>query len=485
VNKTVRRMAVVVLLMFGALLVNVNYIQVVQVEQLRTQPGNSRLILEEYSRERGPIIVAGNEVAFSVPTPDERLEYLRRYEQGELYAHTTGYYSFIYGSTGIESALSGILAGTDDRLFVRRILDVLTGEQARGGSVTLTLDPAAQEAAVAGLGSQKGAVVALDPTTGAILAMASTPSYDPNVLSSHDGDAITEAYNRLTEDEDEPLLNRAISQTYPPGSTFKIVTAAAALESGTYDPDTEVYGDATLDLPQTTVDLPNFGGNPCRAGEGDAPTLTDALRQSCNTAFGAIGLELGADPLREQAQAFGFGTRFSVPMTTAPSRFPDDVNEPQTAQSAIGQFDVQATPLQMAMVVGAVANNGVVMAPYLVSELRGPDFTPLDRADPEELSRAVSPAVADQLTQMLVEVVEEGTGSNAQIPGVEVAGKTGTAQQGPDEPPHAWFVSFAPAEDPRVAVAVVIEDGGGQPEISGNRLAAPVARSVMEAVLAR
>jgi peptidoglycan glycosyltransferase len=482
VNQTVRRVSLAVLVMFAALLLNVNYIQVVQVEELRTQPGNSRLILEEYSRERGPIIVAGNEIGFSVET-DDRLEYLRRYEPGPPYAHTTGYYSYIYGSTGIERAVNGILAGTDDRLFVRRILDTITGEQARGGSVSLTLDPLAQEAAVAGLEGSRGAVVALDPTTGAILAMASSPTYDPNVLSSHDGEAIIDAYAELTADETQPLLNRAISQTYPPGSTFKIVTAAAALESGRYQPDSEVFGGASLDLPLTEADLPNFDGEPCTGG--DTTTIADALRLSCNTTFGSLGLELGADVLREQAQAFGFGARFSIPMTTATSRFPEDPDEPQTALSAIGQFDVQSTPLQMAMVAGGVANNGVVMTPYLVAEVRGPDFTPLDITEPEELSRAVSAEVSDQLTEMMIAVVEEGTGSNAVIPGVEVAGKTGTAQQGEDEPPHAWFVSFAPADDPRVAVAVIIEDGGGQPEISGNRLAAPIARQIMEAVLAR
>ena len=277
------------------------------------------------------------------------------------------------------------------------------------------------------------------------------------------------------------MLNRALRETYPPGSTFKLVTAAAALESGKYTPDSKVDNSSVLKLPQTSATLPNENGGPCTSGEA---TLTVALENSCNVAFGAVGLDLGADALQEQARKFGFGNAYEVPMRSVASHFPENINEPQTAQSAIGQFDVRATPLQMAMVAAAIANRGVVMSPYLVQEVRGPKLEVLDSTKPQSLGQAVSPQTAAALTTMMTKVVDEGTGTNGQIPGVPVAGKTGTAQQGEGRTPHAWFVSFAPADaEPKVAVAVIVEDGADQPEISGNGLAAPIAQAVMRAVL--
>jgi peptidoglycan glycosyltransferase len=314
--------------------------------------------------------------------------------------------------------------------------------------------------------------------------MASTPSYDPGALASHSPAEVRRNYERLDSAAGKPMLNRGLRSTYPPGSTFKIVTAAAALESGRYSSDTEVDNDARLDLPLTDDTLPNFDGAPCNSS-GRA-TLTDALKRSCNVAFGKVGLELGAQALREQARKFGFDEAVDVPMRSVPSRFPDDPDEPQTALSAIGQFDVRATPLQMAMVVAAVANRGVLMKPYLVQEVRAPDLSVIDTTRPTELGTAVSPQTAASLAQMLTAVVDDGTGTNAQIDGVRVAGKTGTAQQGSDRKPHAWFVSFAPSDtDARVAVAVVVEEGADAPEVSGNQLAAPIARDVMRAVLDR
>ena len=480
-NGPLRRVGFVALLLFGLLMVNANYVQVIQARELTTRPGNNRLLIDEYSRQRGAIVVDGRAVAASVKT-DDRLQYLRRYANGPLYAPVTGFYSFVYGATGIERASNPFLTGTDDRLFVRRLLDLVTGAEPQGGSVELTLDPRAQRAAYRGLEGRRGAVVALDPSSGAILALVSSPSYDPNLLSSHDGRQIRSTYAKLDEDPDKPMLNRAVSRTYPPGSTFKIVTAAAALESGRYTPESRVPGPARLDLPQTTAALPNFDNRQCSAGS-DTTTLATALERSCNTTFGAIGLALGDDALRDQAEKFGFDTEITVPLQVAGSAFPEDPDAPQTAQSAIGQFDVRATPLQMAMVAAGVANRGRVMAPYLVSSLRAPDLSVVERAEPTELARAMSPQTAQTLTRMLVGVVEQGTGSNARISGIDVAGKTGTAQQGGGRPPHAWFVSFAPADDPQVAVAVVVEDGGGESEVSGNRLAAPIAREVMRAVL--
>ena len=483
-NKPLRRVALACLLLFGLLLLNANYVQFVRADNVNNDAGNRRLLLQEYSRERGPILVAGQPVATSVATEGGDLEYLRQYSNGPLYAPVTGYYSFIFGADGIERETREVLAGTDDRLFVGRVANLLSGEPEEGGSVVLTLDAGAQQAAWEGLQGQAGAVTAIDPQTGAILAMASNPSYDPNVLSSHDATAIQGAWTQLTEDPARPMLNRSLRETYPPGSTFKIITAAAALSTGDYDSETEVYAPDELDLPLTDAVLPNQGGASCSGTE--QISIRDALRISCNTAFGNLGLELGADALREQAERFGFNTTVDVPMTSAESVFPPEINEPQTAQSAIGQFDVRSTPLQMAMVVAGIANDGVVMKPYLVQETRAPDLTPLATTEPEELSEAVTPEVAAQLQSMLVTVVEEGTGENAQIEGVTVGGKTGTAQTEPGRPPYAWFVAFAPAEDPQVAVAVLIEEASVAPnDISGGRLAAPIARSVMEAVLGR
>ncbi len=484
-NRPLRRMGAVVMLLFAVLLVNVNYLQAFQADDLRNRQGNARTVLEEYDRQRGPVLVDGRAVAESVAT-DDQLRYLRRYPDGGLYAHATGYYSLVYGAAGVERAANDVLAGNDDRLFVRRVSRLLTGQEVQGGAVTLTIEPAAQLAATEGLDGRRGAVVALDPTTGAILALVSSPTYDPSALSSHDTAAMREAYRSLSGDEDEPLLDRAVNQTYPPGSTFKLVTTAAALSSGRYAPRAEVPGPAVLDLPLTDVGLPNSDRAQCSPGS-DTTTLVTALRRSCNTTFGALGLDLGADALREQARAFGFGQDdLQVPLPVSASAFPEEPDEPQTAQSAIGQFDVRATPLQVAMVSAGIANDGVVMRPYLVDQVQAPDLSVLERTEPEELSTAVSPQVAAQLRAMMVEVVEDGTGTNGQVEGVAVAGKTGTAQQGGDRPPHAWFTSFAPAgpgETAQVAVAVVVEDGGGAAEISGNRLAAPIAQDVVQAVL--
>jgi peptidoglycan glycosyltransferase len=479
-NAPLRRLSVAVMLLFGLLLLNANYLQVVRADDLHNDSNNPRLIAEEYSRERGPILVAGQPVASSKETTD-RLKYLRQYSDGELYAPATGFYSLVYGSSGIERESNSILAGTDDALFVRRVIDLLTGTSPKGGSVALTLDPKAQKAAFDGLAGRRGAVVAIDPTTGAILALVTSPSYDPNLLASHSPAEVRRNYERLDRKKTRPMLDRALRQTYPPGSTFKVVTSAAALESGRYNPDSQVYSGAALDLPQTDAPLPNFDGQPCNGGSA---TLTEALMRSCNAAFGKIGLELGDDALREQAEKFGFNQAFEVPMRSVASYFPEDPNAPQTAQSAIGQFDVRATPLQMAMVVAAVANRGVLMAPYLVQEVQAPDLSVIDSARPREVGTAVSPQTASELAQMMTQVVDAGTGTNAQIPGVKVAGKTGTAQQGAGRKPHAWFVSFAPSDtEAQVAVAVVLEDGGGAAEVSGNQLAAPIARAVMEAVL--
>jgi peptidoglycan glycosyltransferase len=481
VNDPLRRLAAFAALLLFGVVANLTWIQVVNADKYNDEPGNTRQLLAEYDRERGPITHARRDaVAISIET-DAALRYLRTYPFGPSYAPITGYYSLVYGATGIERASNDILSGSDDRLLVDRVEQLLAGRKPQGGSVTLTVDPAVQRAAYQALNGRKGAVVAIEPSTGKILALATSPSYDPSLISQHDTDQVTAEYERLDADPDQPMLNRALAQVYPPGSTFKVVTAAAALSTGRYTPDTVIPAPKTVKLPDSTATIENFGGSTCsRSGR---MTLADALRISCNTAFALLGQELGADALQAQAEAFGFNETFQVPMTSATSVFPDDIDPAQTMQSAIGQFDVRATPLSMAMVSAAVANDGVAMYPYLVDEELGPDLAVLDKTDPEEFRQAVTPEVAAQLREMMIGVVASGSGQAARISGVEVAGKTGTAQQGPGEPPHAWFTAFAPAGSPEVAVSVVIEDGGGSAEATGGRIAAPIAKAVIEAVL--
>jgi len=479
-NAPLRRVAVAVLVLFGLLLVNANYVQVVQARDLRTDSRNSRVLLSEYERERGSIVVGGEAVAVSTKT-DDRLEYLRTYPGGPAYSHVLGYYSLLYGATGMELAQNEVLSGADDRLFVRRLSDLITGRTPKGGNVVLTLNRRAQLAAYEALEGQRGAAVALDPRSGAILAAVSRPSYDANPLAAHDPQQIRETYQKLDADPNSPLLNRALNQTYPPGSTFKVVTAAAALAAGT-TPESQIESPDRLDLPQTDATIGNFGGETC--GNGKTTTLADALRISCNTTFANLGLDLGPQALGKQARAFGLGEELEVPLRVANSVFPDELDPPSLAQSAIGQRDVRVTPLQAAMIAAGVANDGVVMKPYLVDSIQGADFSVVDSTDAEELSTAMKAGDARALTEMMKLVVADGTGTRAQIPGVEVAGKTGTAQNAPGAPPHAWFIGFAPADNPQVAVAVVVERGGSLgSEATGGRVAAPIARSVMEAVL--
>ena len=480
-NRPVRRVALAMLVLFGLLIANANYVQVFEGDKLRTDPGNTRVLLDEYERQRGTIVVDGQPIAESVPT-DDKLKYLRRYPSGPSYAAVTGFYSLIYGATGIEQAENDFLSGSDNRLFTRRLSALLTGRDPRGGNVVLTLNRAAQRAAVTGLGSRAGAVVAMDPSTGKILAMASTPSYDPNQLSSHDPASIRAAYNKLANDESDPLLNRAINARYPPGSAFKVIVAAAALQNGR-TPDTLLDCPQAYTPPGTRTALHNFGNESC--GAAKVPIQT-ALTQSYNTAFAKLGVDLGQQAIRSAAAGFGIGTGdpLETPLRVSPSSLGDIPDAPALAQSSIGQRDVALTPLQAAMIVSAVSNNGVLMTPYLVDRVEAPDLTVLDTTQPEQLSTAVSPEVSAQLTQMMKSVVDNGTGRKARIPGILVAGKTGTAENAPDQAPHAWFIGFAHNGNKQVAVAVIIEHGGNSgSETTGGEAAAPIAKDVMEAIV--
>ncbi len=484
-NTPILRMSRLVGALFALLLVSATMIQFVQAPSLRARPDNRRTMLDNFSRDRGSILVGETAIAVSKPS-DGELAFLRTYPQGPLYGHITGYYSPIFGAlNGLEGTSDDLLSGSSDALFYKRLADLLTGKKPTGASLKLTINAKAQAAASKALGNQRGAVVALDPKTGAILAMVSHPDYDPNTLSTHDSVAAKAAGDALTGDPNRPLVNRTIGgNLYPPGSVFKLVTAAAALSTGAVTETTQIPAPAVMDLPQTTVGLPNHDGKSC--GAGDLTSLEHALEISCNTAFGWLGLKVGPDALRDQAAKFGFGESLRIPMRVTPSVFPAAPNPPQTAQSAIGQFDVRVTPLQMAMVSAAIANRGVVMRPYLIQQVIGANLETLDSTTPEQLSQAISPDVAATLARMMVGVVDKGTGRPARITGVAVAGKTGTAQQGNGLPPHAWFTAFAPADNPQIAIAVVVEDGGNAgEEAAGGRLAGPIAKAVMEAVISR
>ncbi|WP_109472655.1 peptidoglycan D,D-transpeptidase FtsI family protein [Ornithinimicrobium cavernae] len=479
-NSPIRKLAVVVSLMFAALLVATTWIQFFQAETLRETAGNRRTLLQEYGRDRGAILVQGTPIAESEPT-DNDLRWIRTYSQGRRYAHVSGYYSFTYGAgLGLERSANALLAGSDSSLFYRRLPDLLTGREPTGATLELTIDPTIQQAADEALGDRRGAVVALDPSTGAILAMVSHPTYDPNRLASHNLSAVQESYEELAADDSRPMTNRAIAgDLYPPGSVFKLVVAATALESNQFDPDSELPSPLRYTLPGTETSIPNFGGSSCSGG--DTTTLFDSVRVSCNTSFAWLAGELGAEALNAQAEEFGFGQSLQVPLPVTPSSYPVGADDAQVGLTGIGQYDVRVTPLQVAMVSAGIANNGQVMTPYLIETVRDKDLSEIDTTTAQEFNDAISESTAEELTEMMVAVVEDGSGYRAAVPGVQVAGKTGTAEYGSSGAAHAWFTGFAPADDPQIAVAVVVEsatdDWTGE---TGGVVAAPIARAVLE-----
>ncbi|MFH9213416.1 peptidoglycan D,D-transpeptidase FtsI family protein [Streptomyces globisporus] len=480
-NKPLRRIAIFCGILVMALLIRDNWLQYVRADELNSHKYNRRVEIERYAHERGDIIVDGKAITGSAETEDSDFRYKRVWKNGPLWAPVTGYSSQAFDSSQLENLEDGILTGNDDQLFFDRTLSMFTGEKKRGGNIVTTLNGDAQKAAFKGLGDKKGAVVALDPKSGAILSLASTPSYDPSVFA---GNSMKDSDNRqkLLKDKDKPMLNRALRETYPPGSTFKVVTAAAALENGLYDDiDAKTESPLPWTLPQSTTELKNEGSIPCK----DA-SLREAMRWSCNTVFGKMSDDLGNRKMIEQTDKFGFNKEVFTPVRADASIYPED-NKPQNAMAGIGQASNRTTPLQMAMVASAIANDGKLMQPYMVAERQAPNLDPVYTAEPEELSRALSGENAQKVQQMMETVVEDGTGTNAQIPGVTVGGKTGTAQHGLNnsEKPYAWFISYAKTDNGSpVAVAVVVEDGNAnRDDISGGGLAAPIARDVMKAVI--
>lgn len=481
-NKELKRVGFVIVAMFLALFGSTTVIQVLQADALAADSRNTRTLYDSYRTQRGAILAGDVVLAQSVPTGDEYV-YQREYPQGAMYAAVTGYFNPTQGSNGIEQAMNAYLSGTANSQFLDMLNQIVAGQSPKGAAVEVTIDPDVQKAAWDALQGYTGSVVALDPSTGRILAMVSTPTFDPNELAGHNGKEVRAKYNALLDDPKDPLINRTIGALNPPGSTFKLITATAAYASGNYTPESKLPNPAVYTLPGTSTPIYNSGRGTC--GPGSTVTISDAIKLSCNIPMAELGVELGDNALRDAAQAWGYNDdSLTVPMSVAASNYPDVVDKPGTALSAFGQGEVQATAMQMAMVSAGLANDGTVMTPTLIDRVTGRNLEVLQEPTPTVYKEACSPEIAGQITESMTASVTAGAANNARIDGVSVAGKTGTAENGPGDPYTLWFSGFAPADNPQVAVAVVIEDGGGEGQSgSGNTLAAPVAKKVIEAVL--
>jgi peptidoglycan glycosyltransferase len=479
-NKQIRAVGYLMLILFGVVFLNLTWLQLGRAEQLANHPSNTRLLLKEYALERGAIrSVNGDTLAVSVPTPNEQLKSLRTYPKGELFAHVTGYYSIRYGRERLERSYNEELTGEGGVVTMQDLGDRLLGKGKKGDTLVLSIDTSVQQAAATALSGRKGAVVALDPVSGQVLAMVSSPSFDPNELSQHSSQGQQDAWVALNQDEENRrLVNRAARATYPPGSTFKVITAAAALENG-IGADTSFPPSREYPPAQTDRVIRNFGGSTCG---GD---MTDALTVSCNTYFARLAAEMPAGILEETAVNFGFTETPPLDISSVASRLPDgdDLESPAfRALSAIGQYSVAATPLQMALVAAGISNGGKVPAPKLVKQIEDARGKVVQQTSPETWKEAVSATTANTIKEMMVNVAASGTARAASIPGVKVAAKTGTAQtgEGGDES-IAWTIAFAPADNPRIAVAVMVEGAGPGSDETGGRVAAPMVRQVLQA----
>ena len=486
-NHALRRMSLACLVLFLLLLINANYVQAFQAGSLANDPLNSRTFAQQYQYQRGPIITSDGKTAAASRHISGVYSYQRYYPYGAMYAPVTGYDS-LYSATGIEQAENRFLSGSDPQLAVRNLIDLITGKPKKGATVQLTINSAAQRAAYQALrlsGRASGAV-AIQPSTGAILALASYPSFDPNKLAVLSGARLNRNDRRLLNDPRQPLLNRAINQSFPPGSTFKVVTSSAAFSSGKYpSPNTEVFAPTNLKLPNTSKQLINFDNLPCGNGGGRVPMIY-AFTVSCNTAFGNIGMKVGGSALRQQADKFGMNDpNLKIPLPVSQSNFPPVSDPALTAYSGIGQYNDTVTPLQEAMFSAAIANNGTLMRPFLVQKVTAPDLTPLVNTQPSVLSQTVSADTASKVESMMVNVTQKPYGTAYQSAGppatsIQIAAKTGTAQNGINNTglDDAVFTCFAPVGNPQIAVGVVVKGGG-----LGADASAPIAVKIIEAYL--
>ena len=480
-NAQIRKIFVVVLIMFAMLGLAVTNTQFISAPSLNADPRNVRTNLHAAEIDRGPIIVEKTAIASSELDDDNH--YTRVYDQGSLYVSATGYFSSVgYGSTGIEAAQENVLDGQSQTLLGQRLRNLLTGEKRQGGGVELTLRASMQEAAAAALGDRKGAVVALDAKTGAILALYSSPSFDPNALASRDAGEVQDAYATLDADPKNPMLNRTISERYAPGSTFKVLTAIALIENGIANPDTRMDSPVSTTLPGTNTEVSNIESSTCGDGK---PTLTEAFARSCNTTFVLASEKLTTQQLTDVTKRFGFGHEQEIPLTVIPSVFPSDADSAQLAMSSIGQYTVQATPMQMAQVAQTIANGGQMMSPYLIKQIVDADNQTIRKTKATEAGRPISADTASKVTGMMQAVVSQpyGSGTPMALPNVSVAAKTGTAETGEGDRANAWAIGFAPADNPQIAFAGIVDGDETNPTPHGGDVAGPVAKAVLEAGL--
>lgn len=477
-NGPIRRLAMAVFAAMAVLVGFVTWIQAVRADDLRSDPRNARGAIAQAGKERGVIVAAdGTILAESVPSEDDPRRFERMYPLGPVFAHTVGYTSPIVGESGLEGAYVDELRSRRDLTF-SDIVSAILGRDLRPRSMRLTLDSELQQIAYDALGDRSGAIVALDPRTGAVLASVSRPSFDPSVLTGPDA---ADAWDRLLEDSANPLADRATRELYPPGSTFKTVVAAAALEVGVATPETTFDDVREFPLPGSTATISNFGGGLC--GDGNQVDLMRAFVRSCNTVFADLAIQVGAPDIGVMAESMGFNQELDFPWDVAESAFLTgelDDDPAALGQSGLGERDVRATPLQMAMVAAAVANDGVVMQPYVVDDMFDPDGNTVDHREPVELGRAMEETTAATLTDMMERVVTQGTGTGATVPGLRVAGKTGTAQAG-EGASYPWFIGFAPVDAPEIAFAVMFEPiPASDDSDTGGRVAAPVAAQLIQ-----
>ena len=481
-NNQIRKIFIIVLLMFALLGVGVTNTQFVSASSLNADARNQRTILHAAETDRGPIIVEKTAIASSEREDDSK-RYARSYSEGPLYASVTGYFSSVGNtSTGIEAAEEDVLDGQSQTLLGQRLRNLLTGQNRQGGGVELTLNADMQKAAAEALANRKGAVVALDAKTGSVLAMYSAPTFDPNQLASSDAGAVSDAFSTLSSDPSNPLLNRAISERYAPGSTFKVLTTIALLENGLAEPETHLSSPVSTTLPGTATEVSNIESSTC--GDGN-PTLTEAFARSCNTTFVLASEQLTNQQLTDVTNRFGFGRESQIPLSVTPSVFPADADAAQLAMSSIGQYTVQTTPLQMAQVAQTIANEGQMMTPFLINSIVDADNQVVRTTTPTDGGHPISAETASKLRAMMEAVVSQpyGTGTTMALPNVSVAAKTGTAETGDGDRANAWAIGFAPADNPQIAFAVLVEGDDTNPTPHGGDVAGPIARAVLEAGL--
>ncbi|MBW3088718.1 penicillin-binding protein 2 [Bifidobacterium sp. 82T24] len=483
-NTSLRQLFTAVIVLFAILGLSTTKLMTIQANSLNSDPRNTRALYHEYGAPRGAILASDGTVIAKSDKSDDAFSYQRSYSNGPLYAPVTGYFSVTTrADRGIEASRNTLLSGENSSLWLSKFKSLFTGEENKGANIETSINPKLQKLAYQLLGNQQGAVVAMEPKTGRILAMVSTPSYDPNGLASHNSANVNKTYQALIADKSNPMLNRTTSELYPPGSTFKIVVAATALENG-YDTNTSVPAGSSYTLPGTQTQLTNTSS--AAAGSNGNMQLLDAFAYSSNTAFAQLGVKLGNEKIADQAKKMGFGSSITVDGTSSSgltmkataSKFPDGATNDRLALASIGQGDTLETPLLNAMIASAVANDGKMMQPSLVDRVRASDLSVVSENSPSTFSQAFSKSTADKLNTMMQAVITKED-PQLQLANAKVAAKTGTAQIGNNSSNDSWITGFAPADDPKIAVAVVVHNVNA----FGSEAAGPIMQQVMQEAL--